>query len=328
MEAAILGNLMLPPLPLPRLLNRCLALIGAGLFFGAPAGAVIIDFGDGTGNTSAPAEDPGWKYVGLRAGLTAVYLGNGWVATANHVAAGEVVLDGTSYPAVAESKIQIGSADLAVFQIDPAPAWDLLPISSDPDITGATVILIGQGRDRGAAQTACLPKKNGYLWAGPKTKRWGENVVFEHVNVLDTDSFFTVFDKSGLTYEAQAADGDSGGGVFVKNGGDWELAGLMYVSGTWGCQPANSAFYANTTYASDLAAYRDVILPIVRPQCSDELDNDGDLLVDYPDDPDCNGVFDDREKSPLVPSLSPAGLALLAGLVLLCGSLLRRRKLR
>ena len=72
-----------------------------------PARAVIIDSGDGTGNTSAPADDPGWAHVGNRGGLTAIYLGNGWVLTANHVGIGDVTFDGILYPAVADSYIRL-----------------------------------------------------------------------------------------------------------------------------------------------------------------------------------------------------------------------------
>ena len=49
-----------------------------------PAQAVIIDSGDGTGNTSAPADDPGWANVGQNAGFSGVYLGDGWILTAQH----------------------------------------------------------------------------------------------------------------------------------------------------------------------------------------------------------------------------------------------------
>ncbi|MBW2360796.1 MAG: hypothetical protein JRG84_07835 [Deltaproteobacteria bacterium] len=306
----------------------CLALAGS-------AGAVIIDSGDGTGNTSAPADDPGWKYVGARWASGAVYLGNGWVVTANHVGPGDVNLDGVSYPYVPDSKIRIDDgmgnlADLIVFQIDPAPAWALLPINGEPDISGEPVIMIGRGKGRGASQTACHPTKNGYLWLlTSQTMRWGENLVDAYENVDDTDAFSTLFDQSGLTHEAQAALGDSGGGVFVKNGGQWELAGVMFATLEPGCvQPPDSAFHGNLTYASDLAAYREQIISIVRPECADEIDNDGDLLVDYPDDPDCTDEFDDQEKGPLVPSASPGGLAALAALLLTSGGLERRRRLR
>lgn len=323
--------LQLPPRC--RSLVRHLACALACAALATPAGAVIIDSGDGTGNTTAPGDDPGWDYVGLRAALTAVYLGNGWVVSANHVAAGTLILDGIGYPYVTDSKIQIDDGggtlgDLAVWQIDPYPAWPLLPISSEASLVGKKVFMIGQGRDRGAAQTACAPPKDGYLWEGSKTKRWGKNVVEAHVNVLNTDSFYATFDESGLTHEAQAADGDSGGGVFVKNGGQWELAGVMFVLASFGCQPTDSAFHGNLTYSSDLAAYRDQILPIVRPECSDELDNDSDSLVDYPNDPECSSEFDDSESPPKVPSVSPVGMALLITLMLGGVAAVRRRCLR
>ena len=60
----------------------------------------------------------------------------------------------------------------------------------------------------------------------------------------------------------------------------------------------------------------------MRPQCADEIDNDGDLLVDYPADPDCKSELDDKEISP-VPSASSGALALLAALVLASGALVR-----
>ena len=54
-------------LPLAVLLHLVLA---------ATAGAVIIDSGDGTGNTSAPADDPGWVHelLGILQRRKATYL--------------------------------------------------------------------------------------------------------------------------------------------------------------------------------------------------------------------------------------------------------------
>ena len=56
--------------------------------------AVVIAGGDGTANTSAPSDDPGWANVGTRNKLTIVYLGNRWVLTAAHVGFGEVTIGG------------------------------------------------------------------------------------------------------------------------------------------------------------------------------------------------------------------------------------------
>ncbi|MGY8803297.1 MAG: hypothetical protein ACKVK6_03580, partial [bacterium] len=93
----------------------------------ASASAVVIDSGDGTGNTTAPADDPGWSNIGSRNGLGVVYLRNGWVITANHVGAGDILLGGSLYTLVPGSAVQLENgdgtmADLVVFGITPLPA--------------------------------------------------------------------------------------------------------------------------------------------------------------------------------------------------------------
>ena len=59
------------------------------LLLSAPADALILDSGDGQGNTTPPADDPGWAHVGRVTGPSGIYLGNGWVLTANHVTVSE-----------------------------------------------------------------------------------------------------------------------------------------------------------------------------------------------------------------------------------------------
>ena len=93
-----------------------------------PAGAILLD--SGNGNTSPPADDPGWVHVGELAGLNAVYLGYGWAITAAHVSvANPATFDGVAYP------IQPGTgfilthdgvidADVKVFRMDPTEYRD------------------------------------------------------------------------------------------------------------------------------------------------------------------------------------------------------------
>jgi hypothetical protein len=269
---------------------RLLAAFGAVALLALPAGAVIIDSGDGTGNTTAPPEgpgelgDPGWDYVGTMGGVTAVYLRNGWVLTANHVAIGTVVFGGVSYDPLLGSEIRLDNgdgtfADLKLFGITPEPGLPELPIRASTNLPNGTVILIGNGRDRGAATdsddpTVWIPPPNppfppiqGYLWAGSRSLRWGTNVVedFWPGDPLDTVAFYTVFDAPGPGYtadEAQGANGDSGGALFAKQGSTWELAGILYVIGLWEGQVNNSALYGNRTGAADLSFYRDDIMDI------------------------------------------------------------------
>ena len=63
--------------------------------------------------------------------------------------------------------------------------------------------------------------------------------------------------------------------------------------------------------------------------CRDGIDNDGDGLTDFPDDPGCGGVEDNSELAPPgVPGLSPLGLMILVVVLLLCTPLWIRQSER
>jgi hypothetical protein len=277
------------------MLLRTLALSVSLLLLAVPAGAVIIDSGDGTGNTTTPPDDPGWDNVGVRGGWTAVYLRNGWVLSAFHVSLGSVVFDEIEYDMIPGSSAHLDNgdgtyADLKIWGIYPHPPLPDLTIRSSLSQPTGDVILVGNGRDRGATTdtnhpgvwvqppTPPIPPKTGFLWLSPKTLRWGTNRVAGHATVpglydVITESWYTFFDESGSTYtthEAQAAEGDSGGAVFAKQGGGWQLAGIMHSVNLWPGDPevpgtgqqANSALYGNATIFADLSFYRDDILTL------------------------------------------------------------------
>ena len=240
----------------------------------ATAHAVIIDSGDGSGNTTAPAPDPGWSHVGLRGGLTAIHLEDGWVITAYHVAAGDVVLGGITYPLVPGSSVRLQNedetdAELRMFAVAPPPPLAPLAIASSTPSNGAPLILVGNGRNRGAATswdpTGPLPPIHGYEWGVGRTLRWGTNFVedFPAMRVFDTEVFGSVFDEGDSDHEAQAAVGDSGGAAFAWNGSQWELAGVMIGVGEYEGQPAETSLYGQLTYAADLSYYRDQILDVI-----------------------------------------------------------------
>jgi hypothetical protein len=255
---------------------RSLVWILLGLGLAPTATAVIIDSNDGTGNVSAPNPDPGWSHVWIRGGLTAVYLGDGWVLTANHVGAGHVTLDGVVYPMVPGSAVRLSNpddslADLLLFAIAPFPAMSLLEIATSTPSIHTELVVIGNGRNRGGA-TSWDPNGapppgpvEGYEWASGRTLRWGHNHVedVEPDKVLGTWSFSSFFDANESDDECQAATGDSGGAAFVQDGSDWELAGLAYAIGFFADQPAETSLYGNNTYYADLSVYRDEILDVM-----------------------------------------------------------------
>jgi hypothetical protein len=53
----------------------------------------------------------------------------------------------------------------------------------------------------------------------------------------------------------------------------------------------------NVTYAVDVASYRDQIIATVRPECSNEVDDDFDTRTDFPDEPGCTSAEDLSERA-------------------------------
>ncbi len=110
----------------------------------------------------------------------------------------------------------------------------------------------------------------GYYWStdGKNPKRWGTAHIQGYVASVDygrgpTNIGWTVFDPWGGNNAMVAADGDSGGGVFYKNGGTWQLAGIMLAVATYSDQPVNAAVFGDETYFADLSTYSSQIAGIM-----------------------------------------------------------------
>ncbi|MEM9237661.1 MAG: trypsin-like serine protease [Verrucomicrobiota bacterium] len=257
--------------------------------------AVVID--SGTGNTTAPGDDFGFDNIGRVVSGSGIYLGNRWVLTAHHVNGalpatatfGGIVYatEGGTYQRLTNNGEGGMSAftDMGVFRLasDPGLASVTIPVSA-PAVSDL-LSMAGRGRDRQVSQTHWdvdtgtdpdswteVPPtgdRSGYKTDSSKTIRWGENLVAStNLNVGsafgDVRSFTTTFTDGGLSHEAQAVSGDSGGGVFRKNGGSWELVGMMYSVALFDGQPdgAETAVYGNLTFSADLSFYRSQIASI------------------------------------------------------------------
>ncbi len=268
---------------------RCAAVLLLGALAPSRATAVAIFESDDTPNVRAPATNPGWNNVGRVGSGSAVYLGNRWVITANHVGEGDLRLsDGRVMAEAVGSGIQLsnagvfpfGSPDLRIFRLAEDPGLPAMSIDAAAPATGSQVMMIGAGTDRSpkligwrvtssasglawSAQPLLESNVLGYNLGSTNTMRWGMNVVSAASNFNTTDftqTFSTTFDFRGIPFEAQATPGDSGGGVFSYVDGQWDLSGLMIANQPLSNQPSNTITYGEQSTIVDLSAYRDQIL--------------------------------------------------------------------
>lgn len=277
-------------------------LLGLGLsaLTAQSASALIIAGGAGTttptANTVAPApaaEDPGWDNVGFAAGGgTGVYLGDGWVITANHVGAqnftvGITIGSGTTYNVVPGSAVQLYDpanpshfSDLLMYKIADPGLTGLTVASSSP--TGSESIrLISTGYSRNSALiTDVVPSaagnQSGYTVDTSRSKAWGDNTVqtvtggtatFNSSNNTYTYEYTSLFSNSAG--EAQANRYDSGGGVFAYNSStnQWELSGIIIAIDQYDGQDIfGTSAFGQSTYIADLSKYMSQIQANMVPE--------------------------------------------------------------
>lgn len=245
-----------------------MALLGAVAL--APAAWALVVEEDPALVERAPAPGTGFEHVGKLGGTTGVYLGDGWVLTAGHVGAGELWLDGASYPAVAGSWAQLRGIegatppDLGVFRITPLPRLPRLAIARRAPAVGEPLLLVGCGHGRG--ERFEWDGRVAFRWAPPNVRRWGTNRVaavgIDLARGGTSTRVFTTLFSAGERQEAQAALGDSGGAGFVRRRGTWMLAGIMISVASFRGQPPQTAVDGNATQLADLSHYRDAILAL------------------------------------------------------------------
>jgi hypothetical protein len=251
---------------------------------------VVITTGDGTGNTTAPPDDPGFANVGATVTqLSGVYLGDRWVLTAQHVGEEDMWFDGVLYPVIPGSQVQLLTgaigADLAMIRLQTAPPLPAPILATAPLVAGEIPTFIGDGYprlpdlycwDASFIEISCPPPGPAAAHAGYKRQggarilRWGVNEITDvdlegPIQGRTTHYFTTTFDANGPLQESQAVTGDSGGGVFLERGGQWELVGIMFAQFVWPNQPSNTAVFGNLGTHADVYFYRQQIIDIMNP---------------------------------------------------------------
>ncbi len=276
-------------------MKQSVALVVAAALGAAPqAQAVIVRPSETGAQPAAPSPDPGLDHLAIIAGLSGVYLGDGWILTAGHVLTAarnqkktDAQIGGRAFPlqlgTAAPLSSGAGRADLALVRIAGDPGLPPLDIASETPAVGARLVLVGNGplqeqhrtcwdnANVERPQSRATPFCGFKWWKTPEGKtngvQWGTNQVASVDAVSPgpqgtrTQVFVTMFRDAGATpFEAQAGVGDSGGPVFVESGGGYALAGVMLGAGLRNPTAATSG---DRTYVADLSVYREAIRKVM-----------------------------------------------------------------
>ena len=239
-------------------------------------GVVVIS---GAANSTAPSGQPYFGNVGIVGGGSAIYLGNGWVMTAAHVAGGlpaSVTFGGNVYttqpgtfnrlhdPATLGNPVPTVT-DAVLFRLASDPGLPWLTFANSTPTVSSTVMMIGSGRQQLGSPTYwnvdVIAGPDNDVWtelgsgvgaeaAGFKTSetrvtKWGVNEVTTtgidlNYGAGPVSLFTTTFDDGAFLQEAQAVIGDSGGAVFTNPGSGWQLSGMMLSVGLYENQPTGA----------------------------------------------------------------------------------------
>jgi hypothetical protein len=209
-------------------------LAGFVCLFAADARAIILArTGDPGANITAPVDDiagSGWNYEGNWGVYSGTPIAPQYFLSAAHIgqadANGHFVFQGVTYTVAAS--FQDPFSDLLMWEINETfPVY--APLYTKGDEIGQRVVAIGRGTQRGSAYSL-NDTFRGWLWGGGDTvRRWGENIATTIVTQDVANTFvYAIFDQAGLTNECHLSAGDSGGALFIDDGGVCKLAGIHY----------------------------------------------------------------------------------------------------
>ncbi|HTH47865.1 MAG TPA: hypothetical protein VMB21_10170, partial [Candidatus Limnocylindria bacterium] len=227
--------------------SGCGTAVGLATLVSAQA-VVFYGTGDPTHNTAAPTgplAGSGWQWQGIWGGLLGTAIAPGFFITAAHVGGGTgqtFYLNETGRNYVTVASYLSPNSDLRIWQVA-----DTFP-SFAPRYTGSAernqgAVVFGRGAQRGDPVVAgglFGQETKGWYWGNSEAvTRWGTNTVATITDESGTtmngaiaqpgDLLRFTFDASAGMDEVILSVGDSGGGVFMRDGGVWKLIGLNHA---------------------------------------------------------------------------------------------------
>lgn len=227
------------------------SLMGAAMlwFFTPSASAVLFyDTGSSSHNTAAPTgtyQDSGWQYQGYYGAYLGTMIAPQYFITAQHMGTqgGSFVSAGLFNGGVDVTYSidtsanggagfwDIAGTDLRIFKINEYfSSYATLYTGSSEQ--GLDMVTMGRGGVSGADVMVSGTLHGWQHNLGDGVARWGSNIVSSVTTIPTLGNMLVArFDASGPGHtpeESTLSVGDSGGAVFVNDGGIWKLAGINY----------------------------------------------------------------------------------------------------
>ena len=210
-------------------LRRFLWLV-ALLLCAASARAVILFATEA--NTTPPEGElagSGWQYQGDWGAFLGTPIAPRFFLTSAHVGnPGTLVYNGVGYTVVRTIVDPVGS-DLRLYEVSTAfPSF--APLYTKHEEAGKALVVIGRGTERGEPILFGEEQRGWRHGAWSSIRRWGTNNVSRVIPYRpDDDLLYATFDADVSPNEAHLSGGDSGGGVFINDDGEWKLAGINFA---------------------------------------------------------------------------------------------------
>lgn len=235
---------------LRRHLARAAAIFVAVFCVATAHGVILLNTADPQANTTEPAgalAGSGWQFEGTWGSFLGTSIAPHFFLSAAHIGrAGSVFnFNGATY--TIDRSFAVPGTDLLIWRVvETLPTFALFYLKHDE--VGKPLVVIGRGTERGS-DVLLNGELRGWNWGGDThVQRWGENVVSDvFENGAPNDKLiYATFDRPGLANEAQLSSGDSGGAVFLNDGGTWKLAGINYA--------VDGPFYTNANGTGEFNA--------------------------------------------------------------------------
>lgn len=204
------------------------------LMIALDARAVML-YRTSTRNTWAPTgvhANSGWQWEGKWGSFVGTPIAPNYFITAGHVGGSigqSLTLGGKSYKTTA--MYDDPATDLRIWKVS-TPFSSYAKIYTGTSELNKEMVTYGRGTQRGSSVVKNGVSKGWRFGTQDGVMSWGTNIPTS-LQYFGTDKGYLLkfpFNRvGGLWSESTLSMGDSGGGVFVKDGTTWKLAGINYL---------------------------------------------------------------------------------------------------